>query len=78
MVVVTNGTKSYAVFTYKCGELNWVMGSSAGIGFSASNTLFANHPLSRKTNVNDIACHNQQCRPWSNVLYEIDGVLKGL
>ena len=71
-VVVTNGVQSYAVFTYKCGELNWVR-NRAGIGFSASSTLFANHPLSRQSNVNSIACLNSPSSPWSNVVYRISG-----
>ena len=72
MVVVTDGTLSYTVFTYQCGDLNWVEGNAASIGFSASSTTFANHPLSRQANVNDIACLNQQCPPWSNVVYQIN------
>ena len=70
-VVVTNGVQSYTVFTYQCGELNWVQLNSSSIGFSAGFTLFANHPLSRQPNVNDIACLNQQCPPWTNVVYQI-------
>ena len=69
--MATDGDQSYAVFTYLCGELNWVQGSSAGIGFSAGPNLFANHPLSRQPNVNDIACVNQTCPPWTNVVYRI-------
>ena len=73
VILFTDGIQSYAVFTYQCGELNWI-GSSRGavIGFSASSTLFANHPLSRKPNVNDISCRNQMCSPWSNVVYQIN------
>ena len=71
VVVATNGVQSYTVFTYQCGKLNWVQGSTGSIGFSASSMLFANHPLSRQSNVNDIACLNQQCPPWTNVVYQI-------
>ena len=70
-VVVTNGVLSYAVFTYQCGELNWVQFNSASIGFSASSTSFANHPFSQQPNVNDIACLSQRCPPWTNVVYQI-------
>ena len=72
-VVVTNEVQSYTVFTYQCGELNWVCPNSASIGFSASSTSFANHLLSQQPNVNDIACINQQCPPWTNVHYQING-----
>ena len=78
VVVATNGTKSYAVFTYQCGQLNWVVGNGASIGFSASSTFFANHPLSQKNTVNDIACFNQQCPPWSNVVYQINKEPEGI
>ena len=72
-VVVTNGLQSYSVLTYQCGELNWVQrNKAASIGFSASSELFANDPLSRHPNVNDIACRSQQCPPWTNVVYQIN------
>ena len=70
-VVVTNGILSYTVFTYQCGELNWVQRNNASIGFSISTTSFANHSLSRLPNINDIACLSQQCPPWTNVVYQI-------
>ena len=71
--MATDGNNSYTVFTYQCGELNWVQGASASIGFSAGRNLFANHPLSRQPNVNDIACINQTCSGWTNVVYRING-----
>ena len=75
VIVATDGDQSYAVFTYQCGELNWIRGLSASIGFSAGPSLFANHPLSRQPNVNDIACVNQTCPPWTNVVYRISSDL---
>ena len=71
--MATDGNNSYTVFTYKCGELNWVQRASASIGFSADYNLFENHPLSQQPNVNDIACVNQTCSPWTNVVYRING-----
>ena len=74
VIVATDGNNSYTVFTYQCGELNWIQGARyASIGFSAGYNLFANHPLSRQPNVNDIACINQTCSPWTNVVYRING-----
>ena len=79
VVVATNGVQSYVVFTYRCGELNWIGGShAASIGFSSSSTSFANHPLSRQTSVNNISCLNQQCPPWSNVVYQINKEIEGI
>ena len=71
VVIVTDGVESYAVFTYKCGELNWssILGSAA-VGYSAGNNSFANHPLSQSSNVNSIACLNSPS-PWSNVIYHL-------
>ena len=71
VVLLTDGTQSYTVFTYKCGELNWST-SSTGIGFSAGPSLYANHPLSRRSNVRSIACLNSPETPWSNVVYKVD------
>ena len=71
VVLLTDGTQSYAVFTYKCGELNWVR-VAAGIGFSAGPSLYANHPLSRRSNVRRIACLNSPESPWSNVVYNLN------
>ena len=72
VIVATDGDQSYTVFTYQCGELNWVR-NRASIGFSAGRD-FANHPLSRQPNVNDIACVNQACSPWTNVVYRISSI----
>ena len=69
--MATNGDQSYAVFTYKCGELNWLRPNYAAIGFSAGPYLNANHPLSRQPNVNNISCVNQTCPPWTNVVYQV-------
>ena len=33
--------------------------------------MFANHPLSGSTNVNNIACTNVSSSQWTNVVYEI-------
>ena len=76
--MTTDSNNSYTVFTYQCGELNWGRGLQqasqyASIGFSAGPNLFANHPLSRQPNVNDIACDKQTCSPWTNVVYRING-----
>ena len=59
---------SFVIFTYKCGLLNWV-NYGAGIGYSAGEDFFFNHPLSKRINVNDIACLNQPVTPWSNIVF---------
>ena len=73
MVLATDGETSYTVFTYKCGELNWSSSSyRAVIGYNAASNSYVNHPLSRTTNVNSIACVNSPSSPWSNVVYNLN------
>ena len=55
--MATDGTLSYAIFTYWCGGLNWINSYDyAGIGFSIGQDFFANHALSLTPGVNNIAC----------------------
>ena len=71
--MATDGTLSYAIFTYQCGGLSWnVTGlhDSAGIGFSIGQDFFNNHELSLTPSVNDIACLNGE---WNNVVYCVGG-----
>ena len=70
MVLTSSDVVSYAIFTYKCGSLNW-RNHRASIGFSASEEFFENHPLSRSDDVNDIACLNEPHSQWSNVIYKL-------
>ena len=66
-MIATDGLASYAIFTYKCGELNWM--DKTTIGFSITQDFFENHALSQTPNVNDIACLNSPNSTWSNVVY---------
>ena len=70
--MATDGVLSYAMFTYKCGGLNW-LDYSASIGFSITQNFFANHELSLTPNVNDIACASNSVSGWSNVVYQVSG-----
>ncbi len=73
--LITNGTKSYAVYTYQCGELQW--SNEATIGFNAGGDIYENHPLSGQTHANSIACvHTNHNTPWNNVIYDLvpDGI----
>ena len=71
-VLASQGNKTYAIFTYKCDLFDW-NGTNAIIGFSASNTVFANFPLSRLVQEN-INCLNSPTSNWSNIVYEIGRV----
>ena len=73
MLASNDQETSYAVFTYKCGSLNWVGEIDyAAIGYSAGGDFYDSHYLSRQSNVNDIACLNQPSSPWSNVVYRVN------
>ena len=78
-VLATDGIRFYAIYTYKCGELNWVNDTyfnsyaTIGIGFSPPYTV-AFHPLSGKPNVTDIACINNDTSVWSNVVYTLHNI----
>ena len=68
-VLITDGNqKSYAVFTFKCGSLNWA--GDAVIGFNAGGDYYVNHPLSGLSLSNAVACvHNDSV--WNNVIYNL-------
>ena len=67
-VLITDGTQSYAVFTFKCDSLGWA--GEATIGFNSGGDYYQNHPLSGLSLSNAIACvHNDS--EWNNVVYNI-------
>jgi len=66
---VTDGVQSYALFTYKCGEMEWSGGAT--IGFGASDELYANLRLSGSSQANAVACLNSPTTEWSNLLYKL-------
>ena len=68
-VLVTDCSRSFAVFTYFCGEMGFSNGAT--IGFVTGDGLFANHPASQRGSVQSIACLNEPASPWVNVVYEI-------
>ena len=69
-IVTTDHTRSFAVFTYKCGDIEY--SNSATIGFTAGDVLlFANHPLTVRRKAQDIACLNSPESQWVNVVYEV-------
>ena len=53
-ILITDGRKSYAVYTYECGAMEW--GSFSTIGFNAAGVYYANHELSDTNNTQRIAC----------------------
>ena len=70
-MVASQGSTSYAIFTYKCDLLQWTR-NHAAIGYSAGPDNFANHPLSRTSKVINIDCLNYPSSVWSNVVYNLN------
>ena len=70
-MIASQGLISYAIFTYKCNLLQWTY-YNAGIGYSAGNNYFANHPFSGTSRVTDIDCLNYPSSVWSNVVYNLN------
>ena len=73
--MVTDFTRSFAVFTYFCGDLNYSNGAT--IGFVTPDGLFANHPATFSGSAQSIACSNLPNTPWVNVVYLITTVQSG-
>lgn len=61
--MITDGLSSYAIFTYKCGLLEWGIGST--IGFNDPGGNYNNHDPTYP----DIDCVNQPASNWSNIVY---------
>ena len=67
-MLITEGTKSYAVFTYECPEVQW--GSYATIGFNAGGTHFENHEFSGSSDAPTIDCIAEP-ELVSNLVYDL-------
>lgn len=69
-ILTTNGSKSYAVFTYHCGDLQWLR--DATIGYNAPPDNYENHPLTGTDIYPDtIACVHTESE-WNNVIYDLE------
>ena len=68
-IVITDGTDSFAVFTYQCGAMTW--SGNATIGFNAGGSQFENHPLSGSSIAQSIGCMNYNSTVWTNLLFKL-------
>jgi hypothetical protein len=70
-IVITDGTKSYAVYTYRCGEMDW--GDESTIGFNAGGDYFQNHPITGHFQSHFISClqNISSGNPTTNVIYDL-------
>ena len=75
-ILATDGTNSFAIFTYKCGDLEWDGG--AVIGFGASSEMFSNQRLSGTGRSLAIACLNDPGNQFSNVVFELTDSRDGM
>lgn len=68
-IVITDGTDSFAVFTYQCGAMTW--SGNATIGYNAGGSQFENHPLSGSSNTESIGCMNYNNTVWTNIVFKL-------
>ena len=76
--LVTDGTDSYAVFTYRCGDLQWTTYTSqiiigrfyVGIGFYGSNFPQVHRILNSRNVTQEVACANYP-NLWNNLVYHL-------
>ena len=74
-VLVTDGANSFAIFIYRCGDLQW--GHEATIGYGASFEMFSNNRLSLIQDATSIACLNAPDNQFFTVVYEITNSTEG-
>ena len=75
-MVITDGLRSYAVFIYQCGLLQWssLFGEdNAVIGYNMRGQ-FINHPLSGTSLATNVACTNSPATSRSTLVYAIGGL----
>ena len=73
--MITDGSRSYAVFIYQCGLLQWSglngFYRHAVIGYNMRGEPFFNHPLSGTSLATNVACTNSPTTSWSTLVYAI-------
>lgn len=69
-IIITDHTsQTYAVFTYKCGDLNWAR--SPTIGFNAASLFYENYDLSGSTSADIMDCFNSPTNDYFNLVYNV-------
>ena len=74
-ILITDGSRTYALFIYNCSQLN--RDSVAGIGYFFNSSLFEEHALSNTDQSSMVACVNSLCSP-SLVVYPLFGMFRFL
>ena len=70
-VMVTDGTNSFAMSIYQCGDIQWTGYYDPTIGFGAGSEFVSNHWLSGSQNVDSIACLNSPDNQFFTLLYKL-------
>ncbi len=70
-IAISNGAESYALFTYKCGEMEWSGQAVIGYNGGSLSDYYFNHPLSGSDDAQTIACQEFPGSVWTNLLYNI-------
>ena len=68
IIITDHSSKSYAIFTFYCGDLNWARGPT--IGYNAASAYYANHPDTGADDADNIDCINGP-NTYYNVWYNI-------
>ena len=71
---MTDGTISYAIFTYNCNEMQWSgqqKSEYAAVGINSDDLLY-NHYASRRPDIHEaVSCSNLPREPWANEVFVI-------
>ena len=68
-MLITDGHRSYAVFIYLCGAMNWERGALVGYRSSGRQYDICIHAASFSDAVLQLGCNNLY--PWENLLYSL-------
>ena len=68
--MTTDFKSSFAVFIYRCGDLNFPR-NHATIGFVSEDGVYANHEAMFRKKISAVSCLNYPNSPWVNVVYDI-------
>ena len=65
-------TSSFAIFTYRCGDLGLSDPGQIGFGFNNTNNIFdVTHGATYREHPHFVSCLNIPRSPWVNIVYEI-------
>ena len=67
---MTDFYKSYAVFTYRCGDMSFSLPGTIGY-VNYEYDIDVTHGATHRPSSHDIACFNMPESEWVNIVYEI-------